>query len=113
MRITLSICIIFMLLFSCHTSARQGDDEGRPITTLHVENQNILDMKIYLVRGAERIRIGTVIGNGTEIFVIPRGIIVSAGLVRFLAEPIGSNQSPISQEISVRPGQEIELIITN
>jgi hypothetical protein len=70
-------------------------------------------MKVYILRGAERIRLGTVTGNSTEVFVIPEGLIAGASLVRFLADAIGGTQTPISEEVSVRPGEEIELIIPN
>ncbi|MGH7456794.1 MAG: hypothetical protein ACRENG_35925 [bacterium] len=111
MRIATPILIILIFLASCSTTRQAGRSE--PVTTVRVENRNFLDMKIYLLRGEERIRIGTVTGNSTEVFVLREGIVVGAGLLRFLADPIGGNQTPISQEISVRPGQEIELIITN
>lgn len=111
MRITTPILVILLLLASCSTTRQAGRRE--PITTVRVENQNFLDMKVYVLRGEERIRIGTVTGNSTQVFVLPEGIVVGAGILRFLADPIGGSQTPISQEISVRQGEEIELIITN
>ncbi len=112
MRIATSLLIILISLSAC-TTARRAGDQVEPKTLVRVENRNFLDMKIYILRGAERIRIGTVTGNSTEVLVIPQYLVVNAGLIRFLADPIGGNQTPISQEISVRPGQEVELIITN
>jgi hypothetical protein len=112
MRIATPLLIILISLSSCTTTRRAGD-QVEPKTLVRVENRNFLDMKIYILRGAERIRIGTVTGNSTEVLVIPQYLVVNAGLIRFLADPIGGNQTPISQEISVRPGQEVELIITN
>jgi hypothetical protein len=111
MRISTPILVILIFLASCTTSRHAGRKE--PPTTVRVENQNFLDMKIYILRGAERIRLGTVTGNSTQILVIPQGLIVGASLVRFLADPIGGSQAPISQEIFVHPGEEIGLIITN
>ncbi|MDZ7359670.1 MAG: hypothetical protein ONB46_02930 [candidate division KSB1 bacterium] len=112
MRIATSLLFILISLSAC-TTARHAGDEVEPKTLVRVENRNFLDMKIYILRGAERIRIGTVTGNSTQVLVIPQYLVVNAGLIRFLADPIGGSQTPISQEISVRPGQEVELIITN
>jgi hypothetical protein len=111
MRIFIFVLILPLFIFACASSRQAGSME--PKTLVRVENRNFLDMKIYVLRGAERIRIGTVTGNSTQVLVIPQYLVVGAGLVRFLADPIGGNQTPISQEISVRPGQEVELIITN
>ena len=109
------IPIFMMLLFvaSCSSSRHAGSGSGQPLTTVRVENRNFLDMKIYVLRGSERIRIGTVTGNSTQTLRIPDGVIVGSSLLQFIADPIGGNQTPISQEISVRPGDEIGLIIPN
>ena len=90
----------------------QDDFEGK--TPVRVENRNFLDMKVYVIlRNAERIRIGTVTGNSTQTLYIPEGLIIGAGTVQFIADPIGGNQAPISQDITVQPGEVIDLIITN
>jgi hypothetical protein len=112
MRTITPFLIIVLLLSSCATT-RQAGERSEPKIAVRVENRNYLDMKIYIIRGSERIRIGTVTGNTTEMLFVPESFVINAGLVRFLAEPIGSNRAPISQEISVHPGQEVELIITN
>jgi hypothetical protein len=112
MRTITPFLIVLILLASCSTT-RQAGNRSEPKIAVRVENRNFLDMKIYILRGAERIRIGTVTGNSTEMLFMPESFVIGVGLVRFIAEPIGSNQTPISQEISVRPGQEVELIITN
>jgi len=112
MRLSTSILISMLLLCACATTRQAGNQEDFK-TAVRVENRNFLDMKIYILRGAERIRIGTVTGNSTQVFTIPEGLIIGSGLVRFLADPIGGTDTPISQEISVRQGEVVELIITN
>jgi hypothetical protein len=112
MRLSTSILISALWLCACATTRQAGNQEDFK-TSVRVENRNFLDMKIYILRGAERIRIGTVTGNSTQVFTIPEGLIFGSGLVRFLADPIGGTDTPISQEISVRQGDVVELIITN
>ena len=80
-------------------------------TTVRVDNQATLDMNIYVLRGAERIRLGTVTGLSTQILRIPKNIIFGATPLRFLVDPIGSNRTPVSEEIVVAPGDEVTLRI--
>lgn len=101
------------LLLSACAASREAGPRLESKTTVRVENRNFLDMKIYMLRGPERIRLGTVRGGATELLVIPEGLVVGSALVRFLADPIGGNSAPISEEIYVHRGREVELIITN
>jgi hypothetical protein len=79
--------------------------------TLRVENRAFADMVVYLVSSSgARQRLGTVTGNSTARFRLP-ATATSFGNVRFLADPIGSNRTPVSEEIAVRPGDEVVLEI--
>jgi hypothetical protein len=42
---------------------------------------------------------------------IPRYLTADAGPIRFLADPIGGNRTPVSEEMSVRPGDVVTLTI--
>ncbi len=113
MRIATPILIILISLSAC-TSSRQAGNREESKTAVRVENRNFLDMKIYVVlRNSEQIRLGTVTGNSTEVLFIPEGLVIGVSTLRFVADPIGGNQTPISQEISVQPGEMVELTITN
>jgi hypothetical protein len=85
--------------------------EPVPPTRLRVENQAFLDMTIYVYRSSQRIRLGTATGNTVTRLTIPANIIFGATPLRFMADPIGGNRSPISSEITVSPGDEIVLTI--
>jgi hypothetical protein len=87
-----------------------GEQPMNVPTTLRVENQAFLDMTIYVIRGGQRYRLGIANGNSTARFVIPNTMIGGAALA-FLADPIGSSRTPVSQEIVVTPGDEVTLII--
>lgn len=95
---------------ACHAPPREPLPPGAA-TTLRVENQAYLDMNIYVVRGSQRIRLGTATGNSTSLFRIPADVVESAITLRFLADPIGGTRSPISDEIAVRPGDTVTLTI--
>ncbi|MGQ0642290.1 MAG: hypothetical protein ACT4P6_16200 [Gemmatimonadaceae bacterium] len=93
--------------------ARQGGPRATdPATMLQVDNQSFLDMNIYLVTsGGARIRMGTASGNSSTTLRIPPTYVFGGTELRFLADPIGSNRTPISQGITVFPGDTIKLII--
>jgi hypothetical protein len=67
-------------------------------------------MTIYIVNQTQRVRLGMAPGLNTTTFRIPRDL-VTGGSVRFLADPVGSARVPVSEEISVFPGDEIVLVI--
>ena len=85
--------------------------EPQPVTRLRVQNQAFLDMTIYVYRGPQRLRLGTVNGNTTSRFTIPASLIFGATPLRFQADPIGSNRASISEEVTVSPGDEVTLLI--
>jgi hypothetical protein len=78
---------------------------------LQVENQGFADMVIYAVNGGQRIRLGLATGNSTKSFPIPRYLVRTGTPLRFLADPIGGNRTPISEEMTVDPGDLVTLTI--
>ena len=78
---------------------------------VQVENQGFTDMVVYVVNGGQKIRLGLATGHSTKIFTIPRHLLRASGPVRFLADPIGGNRSPVSEEMTVRPGDIVTLTI--
>ena len=80
-------------------------------TTLTVRNDNFLEHNIYLLYGGQRIRLGTARSNATTKFVIPPQYVFGVTALQFLADPIGASRTPVSDQISVSPGDEVQLII--
>lgn len=80
-------------------------------TTVMVVNQGFLDRRVYVLRGSERVRIGTVTGNSRQVLTIPATIVQSAISLRFIADPIGGNAPSASEEINVQPGDQVVLTI--
>ena len=85
--------------------------EPVPPTRLRVENQAFLDMTIYVFRGSQRYRLGQATGSSVTRFTIPANLVFGSTPLRFQADPIGGNRSPVSQEILVVAGDEVTLTI--
>ena len=68
-------------------------------------------MTVYVMRSGQRVRLGQVSGNSTATFELPRTMVNPGLPIRFQADPIGSNRTPFSQEISVSPGDTVQLTI--
>jgi hypothetical protein len=100
---------------ACHSGGppETGDDSQMVAeTTLEVTNQWFADMDIYVVHSGQRLRLGLATGNATTDFVIPRAIVNGPSIqLRFLADPVGGTHSPVSDEITVSPGDAVQLTI--
>lgn len=68
-------------------------------TRLIVDNQAWYDLRIYLLQGNTRIRIGIVTGLSHTVLRIPRSIIGGTGEMRLMADPIGSRWVHTSETI--------------
>jgi len=66
---------------------------------------------IYLVRGSQRMRLGTAGGLKQTTLTIPATVVFGSTPLRFLADPIGAGRGPASDEITVRAGDQVSLII--
>lgn len=80
-------------------------------TTVRVQNQGFADVTVYVYRGGARVRLGIVTGNSTAVLTIPKTMVQPATQLRFIAAPIAGQRQPISEEITVSPGDEVGLII--
>lgn len=85
--------------------------EPAPPTWLLIRNQAFLDMNVFAYRSSQRVRLGTVNGNSNAKILIPANFLFGTTTLRFQADPIGGRRQPITQEISVSPGDEIEMTI--
>ena len=101
-----------MLAAACSGNKKE-DVAAEPVepTHLRVDNRAYLDMTIYVYRSSQRVRLGTATGNSVTRLTIPANLIFGATPLRFMADPIGGNRTPISSEITVAPGDEVVLTI--
>src|SRR2546423_14806274 len=73
-----------------------------------VENQNFLDMNVFLIRGGQRIRLGTVPGLTSRILMVRPELIGYGTELRFELHPIGGRSDPDSYSTSGRPRDGIQ-----
>ena len=105
-----TLLALALLSAGCARAFKSEPREPDPRTTLRVENQNFLDMNVYVLRGGQRIRLGMVPGLSTQVFTIP-AYIVRGSPLQFEVHPIGGLGNPRTETISVQPGEEIRLTI--
>lgn len=80
-------------------------------TTVVVENRSTLQVTVYVLRGAQRRRLGTAGALTSTPLRIPDTIIFGPTPLRFEIDPLGSRARPISMEITVSPGEEVRLTV--
>jgi hypothetical protein len=103
--------IALLAAASCRSTGGGAPAGQRSEAFVRVENRSMLDMTVYVVRGSERRRLGLVNALSTQVLPIPGVLVDGAGVLRFLADPIGANRTPVSEEIVVRHGDVVQLII--
>jgi hypothetical protein len=101
-----------VLASACSSNPRPeaaNPDEGAAVK---VENQSFADMTIYaLSPSSNRVRLGLANGHTTQVFELPAFLVGRGGTVRFVADPVGSDRRPVSEELTVEPGDTIGLTI--
>ena len=80
-------------------------DEGA--ARLVLDNSSIWDVRIFVVRSTQNVRLG-VVGSGQQATFTLRRDLVGRELI-FLAEPIGARERLRTDAIVVRPGVEVRL----
>lgn len=105
---------VLVLIAGC--ARRRNVDEARPYVppraTVTVQNDNWLDMDVFIVHGGNRIRIGRVTTNGTESFEVPSNL-VGIGTIAVLADPLGSNRGYLTPEITLAGHTYIDVRVAN
>jgi hypothetical protein len=107
--------LILLLLTAAHCGGRANN--AGPTTSseeqvrVTVRNDGFYDATVYLLRGAERRRLGTVNGASTQTFVLARHLVFGLTDLRFGVDWIGRRGGAASETIVAQPGDEIQLII--
>ena len=106
------VASLVALVAGCASGSRSQKLPGlTPSTQIRVENQAFLDMVIYLIIGSQRIRLGQASGNSTTVLDIPSQYVFGPTSMQFVADPVGSSRMPISESITVSPGDVVTLRI--
>lgn len=110
----LAAAVLALVLGACGRRAGAGSSPAtRSEALLRVENQSWLDMNIYVLRGGQRMRLGEVPAASSRVFTLPADMVGGGAVLRFQADPVGSDRAPISEEITVERGQAVTLTIPN
>ncbi|MDH3457204.1 MAG: hypothetical protein OER90_10220 [Gemmatimonadota bacterium] len=80
-------------------------------TTVRTTNYNTRDLRIYLVRGRTRFRLGTVTSMSSAEFDVSEPMLPTGATIRVQAEVIGSSERISTEEIRVEPGLLIEWVL--
>ncbi|MDB4912157.1 MAG: hypothetical protein JWO39_2980 [Gemmatimonadetes bacterium] len=91
--------------------ASHKTNEGPVRTTIDVQNQDFNDMTVYVIVNGSRTRLGIAPGNKTTVLTIPDYLLTGTSFVRFVADPIGGNRTPVSEEVDVTPGDQLVMVI--
>ena len=92
-----------------------GDDvefqpSNEPVRVI-VTNDGFYEATIYLLRGLERRRLGTVNGSSTATFTLGRHLVFGITDLRFAVDWIGRQGAQTTETILAQPGEEIRLRI--
>lgn len=111
-RLLMLTAMVCCVAVACSRNTKEDQaEEPVPDTFLKVDNQQFLDMNVYVIRSSQRIRLGMATGNSSTRMKIPSNLLFGPTPLRFQADPIGGTRQPVSQEINVSPGDEVILII--
>lgn len=114
LRHLLLVLLPVLLLAGCAGNRpRAAVADGAARTTVEVENRSWSAVNVYALRGGQRVRLGTVQAVSTSVLTIPPAVVSGVSSLSFLIDPIGSSRTPISQEISVREGDQLKLYVPN
>jgi hypothetical protein len=106
----LACAALALAVIACSQSTRSAGPSGAApasATTVIVENNNWLDMNVYVLRSGARLRLGTVPSIATRRFALPAGATIATNDVRLEADPIGSSRSFVSSPIPFIEGDDI------
>lgn len=92
---------------------RNTAGRDQPVTTVRVDNQSFYDFNIYVLpSGGTQTRLGLCPAKSKRDFVVPATIVTgSARSMRFVARPIATQVGPVSEDVTVSPGDTIGLQI--
>jgi hypothetical protein len=111
MRVVPPLLLTFLLGACSHRAAPEAAPDPNAPAAVEVQNQGFADMTIYALRQGVRVRLGLAGGHTTTRFPIPAYLLQGDRLIRFQADPIGGSREPVSEEISVDPGDTVGLTI--
>lgn len=106
-----AVAMLVVILSAC--SRNKGTEEFYPRADpipVHVQNENFLDMNVFVVSSGVTRRLGLVTGNSAADFKVAWSL-VNGQTISLTATPIGGRGSATSGSLNVAPGQMIDFKI--
>ncbi len=115
MRVVTTLAAGFALLSAgaCATASQGGNAPGDEPVSVEISNRNWSDIHAYVYGAGQRLSLGLVTTHSTRTFRIPEVAFGGGGGLVFIALPIGSRLGYVSEEVVVRPGDRVVLLINN
>lgn len=108
----IALALLSLSIMACSTVAPgTGGIDLEEATAIQVDNRGFIDMTVYVARSTARQRLGVAAGTRVTTFRLPRSLVGPATPLRFIADPIGSSRTSVSDEISVSPGDTVVMVI--
>src|SRR2546430_12590574 len=105
-----SVGVLAVAGVACHRPAAAALNP-RAEVAVTVDNQNFLDMDVFIIRGGQRLRLGMVSGLSSRILMVRPELIGYGTEVQFEVHPIGGPGKPLTHTISGRPRGAVSPII--
>lgn len=103
---------LLVALAGCATLGSEGEMQP-DVGSIIVENDSPLLVNVYAVRHAGRFRLGTVSGLNRREFPLKRHMLDTGTHLQFLIEPLGGQNSYLTERIFVEDGEVIRLKVSN
>lgn len=96
---------------ACYRTRPEMDGTAEQ-TVLMVDNQGFDDMNIFVIpEASSRIRLGSATGKSRRYFTLPSYLTRHVQSMRFQALPIATPRGPVSEELTVAPGDTVVLFL--
>jgi hypothetical protein len=106
---TLVAALVAAPVAACYHGARGL--QTQQTTWVRVENQSFTDATVYVWQSSQRLRLGFVTATSTQTMQIPQSVIFGPTPLRFQVDFLAGNRSPLSESITVTPGDTVILQI--
>lgn len=109
--IWLGLAVLLLAPAACRPHRGAGDElsaANQGEFVLRVINNHWLDVTVYLLRGAERVRVGIVSGNSRQDFVLPGRLLGTGGQISLLGTVSTSDAVVRSNPVLVGRGEFVE-----
>jgi hypothetical protein len=110
---TLAITLFAGACGTADTGPRSAPVPVTDQTVVRVTNNNWSDVRVYLVYGTQRIRLGTVTSMQAAVLRVPQTYTSTSRSVRLLIDPIAQRETYLSEPITLGPGQHVDFRVQN